>query len=906
MDTSGNIYVADTDNSRIMKWSPGATQGEVIISGVYAMAIHVNNSGNIYVSDYNGHRVLKYTLSNGSYTQSVVAGGNNSGNSLNQLNRPWGIYLDSSETLYVADTYNHRIVKWSSGASQGVLVAGGNNEGNALNQLRYPRSVNLDSYGNIYVSDSDNNRIVKWAPNSNVGVDLFGYVHQPREIKFDSNKNLYVVQHYNQNIRKYSFSNGTYSNSSYSDLSSEFNNGNINYPNGIYIDEFDNIYVADRQNQRIEKLQLSPEIIVPAGSTTGTALFNSMYDISDEDDETIIVTPSTIVSNVTNTITDASKITITDDDDPPTVSFAFSSPNIDESSSGDVTLTATLNIVSGKTIEIPYTVGGTATETSEFTVSSSPITIPSGLTTGTATISTNGLDDTDVEPIETIILTFGTLVNATTTETDVTLNLISDDKPAVDSFTLDTGSITENGEVSTLTATINAIHSKDVTIPLTITGTATDGVDYKTDFIDKGLDLTVAGGNNRGNYLNQLNYPRALAVDTSGNVYVADTDNYRIMKWKPDTIEGEIIISNVHATGIHIDSSGNIYVSDHNNHQILKYALSGGSYISSVVAGGNGYGNNLNQLAYPWGIHVDDSENIYISDKENHRIMKWQKGASQGVVVAGGNGQGNSLNQLNNIYDVTVDENGNIFIPDESNHRIMKWTPNSTQGIIVAGGDYGSGTNQLKYPRGIDLNADGVLFISDSENNRIIKWAQGADEGEVVAGQNGRGNNLQQLHNNYGVVNYGGSLYVADRNNHRIQKVDLNSKIVIKAGSMSSNIKFTSISDYSYENDETIIVNPSVSTINATNNFNDPYNIKIIDQSDLPLVSFKLSSETIDENSSNDVIFTASILYEAGQPIQIPFEVSGTATIDDEYTLSANSIKIIEEQRRFYSISTKI
>ena len=150
-------------------------------------------------------------------------------------------------------------------------------------------------------------------------------------------------------------------------------------------------------------------------------------------------------------------------------------------------------------------------------------------------------------------------------------------------------------------------------------------------------------------------------------------------------------------------------------------------------------------------------------------------------------------------------------------------------------------------------------------------------------------------------------MYVADRNNHRIQKVDLNSKIVIKAGSMSSNIKFTSISDYSYENDETIIVNPSVSTINATNNFNDPYNIKIIDQSDLPLVSFKLSSETIDENSSNDVIFTASILYEAGQPIQIPFEVSGTATIDDEYTLSANSIKIIEGAKEgSISISTKI
>jgi hypothetical protein len=97
------------------------------------------------------------------------------------------------------------------------------------------------------------------------------------------------------------------------------------------------------------------------------------------------------------------------------------------------------------------------------------------------------------------------LVNATTTETDITLNLLSDDKPAVDSFTLDTGSIAENGGVSTLTATISAIHSKDVTIPLTITGTATINVDYTTQFTDKGLVTTVAGGNGRGGSLNQLN-----------------------------------------------------------------------------------------------------------------------------------------------------------------------------------------------------------------------------------------------------------------------------------------------------------------------------------------------------------------------------------------------------------------
>ena len=102
------------------------------------------------------------------------------------------------------------------------------------------------------------------------------------------------------------------------------------------------------------------------------------------------------------------------------------------------------------------------------------------------TISTNGLDDTDVEPIETIILTFGTLVNATTTETDVTLNLLSDDKPTVESISLDSETIDEDGGTSTITATISAVHSKDVKIPLVLTGTAQKDSDYSIVFASRG------------------------------------------------------------------------------------------------------------------------------------------------------------------------------------------------------------------------------------------------------------------------------------------------------------------------------------------------------------------------------------------------------------------------------------
>ena len=229
--------------------------------------------------------------------------------------------------------------------------------------------------GNVYVADWDNsNRIVKWVPNANQGVDLFGYVYgEPHGIKLDSKDNIYVSYLNNRTVEKFQPQlDGTYSRIS---LSSDFNNGSLNRPLGIYIDEFDNVYVADRSNHRIEKLQQSPEIEIVAGSTTGAITFKSISDISYEDNEKIIVTPSTSTENATSTIADIKTLTITDDDTASSLLFSFSSPSIDENSSTDVTLTATLNEVSGRSIEIPFTVGGTATETTEFTVSSSSITI---------------------------------------------------------------------------------------------------------------------------------------------------------------------------------------------------------------------------------------------------------------------------------------------------------------------------------------------------------------------------------------------------------------------------------------------------------------------------------------------------------------------------------------------------
>ena len=828
VDSSGNVYVADHSNQRIVKWAPGATEGISIITGIYPYGIHVDGSGNIYLSDHNNHRVLKYTLSAGSYTQSIVAGGNGQGSGLNQLNYPYGIHVDGSETIYVVDPNNHRIMKWSKDASQGIVVAGGKGQGDALNQLSNPRDLAVDSSGNIYIADRSNHRIVKWAQNAIEGVVVAGgnygsgldQLRYPRGIDLNSDNVMFISDTDNHRIIKWipeSISGSVVAggNGSGSALNQ------LNVPQDSFISSSGDLYIVDQNNQRVQKVALNPKIVIKAGSTTDVIKFTSITDSSYEFDEKIIVTPSTSTVNATSSITDLKTITITDGSEPPVVSFSISSTTINENSSTDVVLTASMPSLAGKPIEVPFTISGTASETTEFTVSATSINIPEGSNKGTISVSTNGLDDTDVELVETIIFTYGTPVNATITETDATLNLLSDDNPILNSIEYNKTSFAEHESVK-ITATISEAHAKDINIPVLLSGDATQESDYTLDFTNKGLVTVLAGGRSNGNNLNQLYDPRNISIDKFGNIYVADFSNRRIMKWAPEALEGELIYSGIYPWGIHVDENENIYVSDLHRHKVLKLTLSNGSYAETTIAGNGNGGSDLNQLHYPYGIHVDESDNVYIADSHNHRIVKWGPGASQGVVVAGGNNNGNELNQLYYPYEVAVDSSNNIYVGDYSNRRIMKWAPNASEGVNII---------QNTYSYGIDVDSSGNIYASDN-NNSVHKYTL-RNENYVkttIAGGNSNGSALNQLNNPHGVYLNSGNIYIVDGNNHRILKVQLYPSIFLKSGSVTGELTINGYEDRTDEGDETIIITPSTS--NATNvitNISTPTTLTISD-----------------------------------------------------------------------------
>ncbi|CAF1271714.1 unnamed protein product, partial [Adineta steineri] len=108
-----------------------------------------------------------------------------------------------------------------------------------------------------------------------------------------------------------------------------------------------------------------------------------------------------------------------------------------------------------------------------------------------------------------------------------------------------------------------------------------------------------------------------------------------------------------------------------------------------TVAGGNGYGENLNQLNCPVGIFIDKNKNIFIADCSNHRIVEWKHNTTEVQIIAGGNGKGNRMNQLNYPTDVIVDrQNHSIIIADWQNRRVVQWV-NQNQQILIDNIDCG-------------------------------------------------------------------------------------------------------------------------------------------------------------------------------------------------------------------------
>jgi len=233
----------------------------------------------------------------------------------------------------------------------------------------------------------------------------------------------------------------------------------------------------------------------------------------------------------------------------------------------------------------------------------------------------------------------------------------------------------------------------------------------------------VAGGNGEGSEAHQLSNPRDVIVDKErDSLIICDMGNKRVVRWpRRNGTRGETIISNINCVGLTMDESGSLYVTDDVKHEVRQYRR--GESQGTVVAGGNGAGNRLDQLSDARYVFVDRDHSVYVSELGNHRVMKWVESAKEGIVVTGNQGGGNDLTQLSDPWGVVVDQLGTVYVADEENHRIMRWVKGATHGsVIIGGNDRGRESNQLYEPMGLSFDRHGHLYVVDWGNDRVQKF----------------------------------------------------------------------------------------------------------------------------------------------------------------------------------------
>ena len=246
--------------------------------------------------------------------------------------------------------------------------------------------------------------------------------------------------------------------------------------------------------------------------------------------------------------------------------------------------------------------------------------------------------------------------------------------------------------------------------------------------LDRNNGRIVAGGNGQGNRLDQLNKPSHVISDRQNkDLIIVDRGNRRVMRWSHHSnLPLQIVIEDTDCVRLAMHEDGSLYVCDCDKHEIRRWKK--GEKEGTIVAGGNGQGYQLNQFNSPTYLFVNHDYSLYISDWDNHRVMKWVKDAKEGIIVAGGNGRGDRLTQLSNPQGVIVDQFGRIYVADWGNHRVMRWCEGEKEGTIVVGGNgQGQDKNQLDHPVGLLFDGEGNLYVSDRGNDRIVKFEKYLD-----------------------------------------------------------------------------------------------------------------------------------------------------------------------------------
>ena len=618
------------------------------LGGVYGIAL--DNPGNVFLSLGDYHIVVRVDANTGVVTRVAGTGtagynGDNIPAASAQLSGPTGLAVDAAGNLYIADAGNFRVRVVSSGiittiAGDGSPGYGGDNGPPASARFNGLADLAVDSSANLYIADFYNQviRLVSHgvittvAGNGTYGtgadnlpatsVPLAG----PSGIALDSAGNLYIAEGYNNKIRKVTASTGVITTvagtgaAGFTGDTKSATLATLQQPTDVAVDSAGNLYIADYGNNRIRKVTVATGVITTAAGN-GTKTFNG--------------------------------------DNGGATSLGLTSPQ-------RIAVDAAANFYIVDAGRVRKVANGTATT---MAGGGSPAG-EGGPAASAQLLSPEGL------------------------AVDATGNLYISDEGTGRILKVSSGVLTKiagggnagGANVDNILAT-SALLSAPYGVAVDPSGNIylADSTAARVRKISGGVIATVAGG---GSVLGdngpatsaQLSDPLGIAVDAGGNLYIADFNRVRmVLNGTINTIAGNgsagyqgdngvaTAAELASPNGVAVDSSGNLYIADTGNNRVRL--VSGGIVTTVVGTGTYGFtGSNGNAtsatLGAPSGVTADSSGNLYITDA--YRVLKVTKGKI--AAIAG----------LDAPQGVAVDAAGNVYIANPSGHRVYVLTPSGT------------------------------------------------------------------------------------------------------------------------------------------------------------------------------------------------------------------------------------
>ena len=649
---------------------------------------------------------------------------------------PLGIAVDTSGNLYILDGgSNNQVVKETlqpGGTYTQSLVANGTNNG-----INGPIEVAVDPSGNVYIVDPGNTRVLmeplqsdgSYDPNKQIVVadsNSTPYpLGDPQGIAVDTYGNVYISDFYCACVVKETppaSSGNPYAQSLVADNSAAYG---LLYPQGIAVDGSGNVYITDPSNKRVVKetpptssgnpyiqslvadgsaaygLQ-SPTHVAVDGSGN---VYIADYEVLKETPSGGSYTQSLVANSTYNGLGQPWGVAVDGNGNVFIVDINYSQVlkemmnSVDFGSRGvggtssTIPLMFSFNSAHSLNSTAPYQVLTMGASGQDFAAAGTGNTCNAG---GAYTAG----------QVCTVNVAFAPL-DAGTRDGAVVLIDASGSVIA-------TAYLHGAGQAPQITyspGTQSVVADNGLATPESAVVDGSGNVYIADTSNNRVLKETLSGGSYAQSILptSTLYYPFGVAVDGAGNVYIADTYNDRVLRetWSGGTYTETAVATGLnYPSGVAVDGAGNVYIADTYNDRVLEETLSGGTYTQSVIPSST--------LSRPWGVAVDGNGNVYIADTGNDRVLKetWSgAGYTETVVPTSG---------LLNPTGVAVDGSGNVYIADLSLYEVMKETLSGgvyTQSVVADS----SPTYGLNSPAGVAVDGSGNVYIADSDNNRVLE-----------------------------------------------------------------------------------------------------------------------------------------------------------------------------------------